>query len=182
MERKEIWKDIKGFEGYQVSNLGNIRTYNKITYTERHGVRHWKSRILKQKWCKATRSKNRYDARVDLWKEGKPYTFLVARLVATTFLGESDLTVNHIDGNPANNELSNLEFVSRKSNITKGFEMGLYTTQKKVLITNKKTREAITFRSLSLASKFINRSVGYISNCIKQYNKFENDSFEWELL
>ena len=30
---KEIWKDIKGFEGkYQVSNLGNIKSLPKYTY------------------------------------------------------------------------------------------------------------------------------------------------------
>lgn len=38
----EIWKDIEGYQGYQVSNLGNVRTYNKITYTEKHGKRKWK--------------------------------------------------------------------------------------------------------------------------------------------
>ena len=49
---KEIWKDIPNYNGYQVSNLGNVRTYNKITFTERHGERHWKNRILKQKITK----------------------------------------------------------------------------------------------------------------------------------
>ena len=46
---EEIWKDIPNYEGiYQASNLGRIKTApNKITYTKRHGVRHWKSRILK---------------------------------------------------------------------------------------------------------------------------------------
>ena len=29
---KEIWKDIKGYEGlYQVSNLGNVRSMDRIT-------------------------------------------------------------------------------------------------------------------------------------------------------
>lgn len=47
----EDWKDIPGYEGiYQASNEGRIRSApDKTTYTERHGVRHWKSRILKQK-------------------------------------------------------------------------------------------------------------------------------------
>ena len=46
---EETWKDIKGYEGiYQASSFGRIRTVEgKTTYTERHGVRHWKSRILK---------------------------------------------------------------------------------------------------------------------------------------
>ena len=28
---EEIWKDIPDYKGYQVSNLGRVRTYNKIT-------------------------------------------------------------------------------------------------------------------------------------------------------
>ena len=48
----EIWKDIKDYPGYQVSNLGRVRTYNKITHTEKHGIRHWENRILKQKCTK----------------------------------------------------------------------------------------------------------------------------------
>lgn len=180
MENQEIWKDIKGFEGYQVSNLGNVRTYNKVTYTKRHGVRHWESRILKQKWSKATCRKDRYDARIILWKNGKPYTFLVARLVATAFLGESDLTINHIDGDTTNNKVTNLEWVTLKENIIKGFEKGLYPT-KKVLLINKKTNEKTIFRSLQLASKFIKKNHGYLSCQIKR-NIFENDNFKWELV
>ena len=45
----EIWKDIPRYPGYQAPNLGRIRTHNKTTYTERHGERHWKDRILKFK-------------------------------------------------------------------------------------------------------------------------------------
>lgn len=44
--KDEIWKDIPRYEGYQVSNYGRIRSYNKITYTEKHGYRHWKNKIL----------------------------------------------------------------------------------------------------------------------------------------
>ena len=47
----EIWKDVVGYEGiYEVSNKGKVRTHkNKTTYTEKHGVRKWEQRILKQK-------------------------------------------------------------------------------------------------------------------------------------
>ena len=74
---EEIWRDIPNYTGYQVSNKGRVRTHNKTTFTKIHGVRHWKDRILKFKG-------ETYDTgyRVDLWKEGKPYTKLVARLVA----------------------------------------------------------------------------------------------------
>ena len=50
--------------------------------------------------------------RVDLWKDGKPKTFLVCRLVATTFLEDlidTNMTVNHKDGNRFNNCIDNME-------------------------------------------------------------------------
>ena len=81
----ELWKDIPGYEGiYQASTLGNIRTCeDKTTHTERHGIRHWKQRTLKQKKCR--NSKGRIDARVSLWKDGKERTWLVSRLVGLTW-------------------------------------------------------------------------------------------------
>lgn len=96
----EIWKDIPNYPGYQASNLGRIRTYNKVTYTKMHGERHWKDRILKFKPYTTTnqRSKQGMGYRVSLWKNGKEKTLLVARLVATTFLEnliDTKMTVNH---------------------------------------------------------------------------------------
>ena len=175
----EVWKDIKDFKGYQVSNLGRVRTYNKITYTKKHGARHWESRILKQKWCRATKRKNRYDARVNLWKDGKPYTFLVSRLVASAFFGESNLTVNHIDGDSTNNRVENLEWCTIGENIKKGFETGLFAkSMKSIILHNKKTNEEKEFNSLSKASRFMFKNNGYLSNAIKR-NKFENDNYKW---
>ena len=72
--------------------------------------------------------------RVDLWKDGKPKTFLVARLVATTFLEDlidTDMTVNHKDGNRLNNNIENLEWLSRADNIRYGFQNGQYYTTHK---------------------------------------------------
>ena len=177
MEKIELWKDIPDYEGiYQASTHGRIRTCeNKTTYTKRHGIRIWKQRILKPK---GETYKTGY--RVTLWKNGKCKDYLVARLVAITFLGQSNLTVNHIDGNRFNNCIDNLEWCSRADNIKKGFETGLYHTQKKVLIINKKTNEKIVCRSLALGSKYINKKHGYLSNCIKR-NIFENKTFKWEL-
>ena len=43
----------------------------------------------------------------------------VHRLVIETFRGESDLTVDHIDGNKLNNCLSNLQYMTRADNTRK---------------------------------------------------------------
>ena len=176
----EEWKDIPNYEGYQVSNKGRIRTKNKTTFTKKHGNRKWKDRILH---FKGDTYKTGY--RVDLWKNGKPKTFLVARLVAFTFYGKDinnhDLTVDHIDGNRFNNNLENLELVSIKENIQRAFRNNLVKTQTAIKITNKKDNRVEEFRSMSTASTYIKRNKGYISGMLKR-GKIENKDYKWELI
>lgn len=162
----EIWKSIPNYEGiYEASNLGRIRTdKNKITSNKRYNVRHWKQRIIKPKG-------ETYDTgyRVSLWKNGKCKDWLVHRLIAITFLGESNLTVNHIDGNRFNNKIDNLEWISLKDNIIHGFNNGLYSTCKKIRLIDE-DNNIYDFRSLSKASEYICRNTGYIS-CKLKTNK-----------
>lgn len=176
---EEIWKDIPNYDGYQVSNLGRVRTHNKTTFTNKHGVRKWKDKILK---FKGKTYQTGY--RVDLWKDGKPKTFLVARLVAFTFNGvdvnNHELTVDHIDCNRFNNNLNNLELVSLKENIQRAFKNHLMPT-KKVKIIVKETNEEYNFDSLAQASLFLNKNKQYISTSIKR-NKYENLYCKWELI
>lgn len=163
---EEIWKPIKGFSGYQVSNFGRVRTYDKVTYTAHHGARYWRSRILAQKLRKDN------CLRVDLWRDGKPITHYVHKLVAEAFLGEasSDMTVNHKDGNRQNNHVDNLEWLSRADNIRHGFDNDFYSTQKHCELINV-NGEKYCFQSLSQASKFLHRNTGYISNTLKKGGK-----------
>ena len=125
---REVWKDVKGYEGiYEVSTLGRVRTHkDKTTFTEKHGVRKWKQRILKAKKCKQN------SHRVDLWKGGVNKTWLVHRLVALAFIPNTNNleTVNHIDGNRLNNCADNLEWLSHGDNIRHAFALGLYPQAK----------------------------------------------------
>lgn len=167
--KDEIWKDIPRYEGYQASNYGRIRSYNKVTYTERHGYRHWKNKILSFKPYTNSKQKSSQGMgyRVDLWKDGKPHTLLVSRLVATTFLEDlidTDMTVNHKNGNRLDNRIENLEWLTRKENIQYGFEHNQYKQTNCVLMDISNNIE-YKFRSLSMASKFINRSIDYIKKC-----------------
>lgn len=171
----EIWKDIPNYEGiYQASNLGRIRTAEgKTTYTKRHGIRHWKSRILKGRGDNIATGK-----RVSLWKNGKVKDWLVARLVAITFLGEPQgnvNTVNHINGNRLDNRIENLEWLTIADNIRHAFDTGLMP-YKKVILYNDNFK--MTFRSLSQASKFLNRNHSYLSLCLKKNRKITNKDKE----
>lgn len=175
----EEWKDIPNYDGYQVSNLGRVRTHNKTTYTLKHGIRKWKDRILK---FKGETYETGY--RVDLWKDGKPKSFLVARLVAFTFndidINNHQLTVDHIDCNRFNNNLYNLEIVSLKENIQRAFKNNLMPT-KSIRLIDKQNNETYEFNSLSSASKFLKKNNSYLSTKL-QRNKYENDLYKWELI
>ena len=161
----EIWKDIPDYEGiYQASNYGRVRTApNKTTFTQKHGVRHWKSRIMKGKGDNKITGK-----RVGLWKNGTVKDWLVARLVAITFLGKPTKnanTVNHINGNRLDNRVENLEWLSIGDNLRHAFDTGLMP-QKKIKLYNEDCE--LIFRSMAQASLHIGRNVGYVSLCLQK--------------
>lgn len=163
---EEIWKDIPDYEGiYQASNYGRIRTApNKTTFTQRHGIRHWKSRIMSGRGNNLKTGK-----RVGLWKDGKVKDWLVARLVAITFLGKPTKeanTVNHKNGNRLDNRIENLEWLSIGDNVRHAFENDLIKTSYKIILFNNDC--SLYFKSLSKASLSIGRNHGYISLCIKR--------------
>lgn len=174
---EEIWKDIPKFKGYQASSLGRIRTYNKTTYTKKYGYKHLKNRILKFKPSTSSKGSSVGTGyRVALKVKGKWVDFLVARLIATTFLEDlidSNMTVNHKNGNRLDNTVENLEWVSRKDNITYGFDNDQYKNvcTKCKLIGKGKTYE---FRSMSKASEFLGRNKDYIVGALKQKHRIRD--------
>lgn len=170
----EQWRDIPGYEGlYEASNMGQIRTNaNKVTTSARFPVRHWRQRIMKQKYQK--RSNGKMDARVCLWKDGKEKTFLVARLVALAWCnGYSEgMTVDHVDGNPENNHADNLEWVTLKENIQRSFSNGLHPQTRAVTVEIKGSKR--TFKSMAEASKALGYNKGYLSYKLKRIQAQSN--------
>ena len=77
----EIWKDIIGYEGlYQVSNLGRVKSCEKVIPHFRGGTR-----VLLEKLRKPSLDSDGYLV-LDLYKEGKDKFFKVHRLVGFAFL------------------------------------------------------------------------------------------------
>ena len=119
---EEEWRDVGCYEGiYMVSNLGRIKSlvgYNGHQYIKRE-------KILNP--YKQEGSKNYYRAVVKLNKNGKGKDFKVHRLVAEAFIPnpENKEEVNHLDGNPLNNIVSNLEWCTHQENITHSMDTGL---------------------------------------------------------
>lgn len=118
----EIWKDIEGHEGqYQISNLGNVKslTIRKEIVRKATGTKYtqtFQGRTL------IPQPNSKGYMRVCLI--GK--SIFVHRLVALHFIGNPDNLpiVNHKDGNPLNNVVGNLEWVTYSENIKHAYREG----------------------------------------------------------
>lgn len=109
-------KKIADYEGlYEVSNLGNVRVVAREYYNSLNRLCKTKQKILKGFLQK--KSTTNY-VRVALWNEGKTKKFFVHRLVMNAFNPPNNdkLEVNHIDYNSENNNLTNLEWVTKSPN------------------------------------------------------------------
>jgi hypothetical protein len=101
----EQWKDIPGYEGlYQVSNMGNVKSLN-YNHTGKEGL--------------LNKTITTY-VKVALYKANIKKYYNIHQLVAMAFLGHEingfETVVNHIDNNPSNNRLDNLELVTTRYN------------------------------------------------------------------
>jgi len=113
----EIWKDVKDYEGlYQVSNLGRVKSMSReICNSIRCFIS--KENILNPSWTNKT-----YFV-VSLCKKGKLKTKKVHKLVAESFLNHIpcgyNIVVDHINRNPSDNRLCNLQLISNRQNLSK---------------------------------------------------------------
>lgn len=102
--QQEIWKDVVGYEDYfKISSLGNL--FSKRT-----------NKILKQHIGK--RNRKAVSTRIG-GRSGVNICFSIHRLVAEAFIPNPDNKpeVNHIDCDPLNNVVSNLEWATREENL-----------------------------------------------------------------
>lgn len=119
----EVWKDIIGFNGYQVSNFGNVKSVDRQgTYKRRGKIIFYKERGRSIK----PNSTGRY-LRAALTVNGITKHLSIHRLVAIAFIDnpQNKPCVNHIDGNRLNNNVDNLEWVSYQENMRHAYSTGL---------------------------------------------------------
>lgn len=100
---------IKDFPDYYITDTGDVYStvYNHI-YNPNKELRKLKFGVGTANYLS-----------VVLCKNGQHYRKFVHRLVAEAFIPnpENKPEVNHIDGNPSNNRVENLEWVTRSENI-----------------------------------------------------------------
>ncbi len=104
---REIYKDIPNYEGhYQVSNLGNVKSI----------------KFKNEKVLKGAIMNTGYRV-VNLSLNNKSKVWQVHQLVSMAFLNHKPnghkLVVDHIDNNPLNNNLKNIQVITQRKNLSK---------------------------------------------------------------
>ena len=127
----EIWKDIQGYDGlYQVSNLGKIRSLDRVTRNGK-SIKGIDRSIYVNK-------RNGYSY-INLSKDGKSKNVLLHRIVATAFI-ENPFgyeTVNHKNENKQDNRVENLEWMTLPDNLRYGTHVERATKNKPDMSGNK---------------------------------------------
>jgi hypothetical protein len=110
----ETWKDVVGYGGmYQVSDLGRVRSLDRVVYHKIGGRRKYKGKVLKPG---ADPSGH---LQIILSKNGTKKTQRVHRLVTHAFIGPcpEGLEVRHGVGGVLDNTLKNLCYGTQSENM-----------------------------------------------------------------
>ena len=133
----EIWKDVRKYKGkYQVSNLGRVRSFSRV------------NKIVKV--LKPYANPRGY-LWISLHKNGYEERRQVHRIVMEAFVGKSKLIVNHINHNPKDNRLNNLEYTTHLGNSMHAWKHGRFGCRKgennsRSKISNKQRDEIVKLR------------------------------------
>lgn len=149
---KEVWKEIPNFNGlYEVSNIGNVRSLDRIDCAGRN---------LKGRKFKLNSKSGSGYIFVSLSKNGIAKQFYVHQLVAISFLDHKPngfkIVVDHIDNNKTNNNLSNIQLLTNRQNSSKnvtgsskytGVRKTKYNTFRSSIRVGKKKLDLGTFKT-----------------------------------
>lgn len=156
----EIWKDVAGYENYyQVSNLGNIKSKDRLIevddYINHHATCRGFSYVMPGKIMKQRITQFGYKAVSLVNAEGKQKGFMVHRLVAEAFLPNPNNFpfINHKDENKQNNFVDNLEWCTAEYNINYGTYLERRSNTQRY--TNKNMRSVIAVDANDNVLQFI---------------------------
>ena len=117
---------------------------------------------------------------VSLYKDGKYKNYLVHRLVYLEFAGDipEEMEVNHIDGDKCNNNLFNLELVTRTQNMQHASENNLLNPNKHIVQGyNPKTGVGVVIPAVRYVKNY-GHDVRSVQRCI-QNPKRKHHNMNW---
>ena len=176
----EEWRDVKGYDYYEISSYGRIRSKERM---KKGGQGIYK---LKPKNMKLVDNGNGY-IRANLNQNGIKKREYIHRLVALAFIPnpENKPFINHIDNDPKNNHVENLEWCTAKENSdwmakqgrnkrTKTWLKHLHESQEKfkkpVIAKNIKSGETIYIENVNGCRKY-GFEPSCVCNCCKGIRK-----------
>lgn len=148
---RTVWAWIPGFEGrYEVSDAAVVRGVCRTSRRRDGRITTVRGRIISP-----SVAKNGY-LRVNLNTPEGPKRYkslLLHRIVALAFLPteDTDLEVNHKDGDKTNCAAKNLEWVNRAENVQHSHDTGLHPATIRVVAKNCNTGEVFTYPSVASA-------------------------------
>ena len=186
----EEWRDIDGFQGYQVSDHGRVRSFwRKKHYPVGYGTYRYLAdtpHILSQ-----SDDGNGY-MKLMLYskQDGKRHCKKVHRLVAEAFLEhECDKdTVDHIisgSEGKRNNSVNNLRWISRSENIRKAYKDGMCDRRiegqkKDIIAVDLWTGEEWYFQSINDAARLLGVDRSSISHVLRgDIQRTDHYTFEY---
>ena len=170
----EKFKEIEITSGkYSISNRGNVMNNETL------------------KILKGSKNSSGY-LQVNFYIDGKSVKKYIHRLVCEYFIGKSEKDVNHINHNKEDNELENLEYVTKKENSIKQHEFygtikNNYKTCKcgnTIWVTSKNCRECSLMlrRKVERPSKDVLKKLLIENTYVKvgkMYNVSDNTIRKW---
>lgn len=143
------WKILKENENYSINEKGEIK--NNIT----------------KKILSPSINKDSGYYQIDLWKNNKSRKYTLHRLIANNFIPnlENKPTVDHIDGNRLNNDISNLRWATYSEQNSRFNTFGVRSEKIKVINVN---GEELIFNRIKDVAEHFNCNISNISQMLKK--------------
>ena len=139
-------KEIKNYKGYFVDEEGNVYSNKSGEIKKMHPYKSATAPYLN----------------IDLFQNGRKHKKQIHRLVGEAFIPnpENKPEIHHKDNNPENNNVSNLQWVTRKENLKYSYETASPVRNFRQCTLFKGEEEIGKFKSIKEAARYAEANLG----------------------